>query len=42
MWWIIIGGFVAYQFMTFDKEKLMDAAGQAQGGPGGQQQRRQQ
>jgi len=38
MWWIIIGGFIAYQFMTFDKTALMDAANQAQN----QQQRRQQ
>jgi len=28
MWWIIIGGFVVFQFLTFDKEKLMEAANQ--------------
>ncbi len=41
MWWFIIGGFIVYQFMTFDKEKLMEAANQAQGAQGGQQRRQQ-
>lgn len=35
MWWFIIGGFVVFQFLTFDKEKLMDAANQAQRGAQG-------
>jgi hypothetical protein len=31
-WYILIGGFILFQFLTFDKDKLMDAANQAQGG----------
>lgn len=30
MWYIIIGGFVLFQFLNIDKDKLKDAANQAQ------------
>lgn len=32
MWWIIIGGFIVFQFFSVDKEKLMEAANQQAGG----------
>jgi len=30
MWWIIIGGFIVFQLLTFDKDKLSQMQQQAQ------------